>query len=85
MVQSASEMQSHLIERSAQDSDFRSQLLADPKGTISKEFGIEIPDNMRVNVHESDLQTVHIALPPQNVLSEEQLEAVAAGLCCCGI
>ena len=85
MIKSANEMQAHLIEKSTQDSDFRSQLIADPKGTINQEFGIEIPDNMQINIHESDLQNVHIALPPQSVLTEEQLEAVSAGLCCCGI
>ncbi len=84
MVTSAQDMQSQLIAKSAQDAEFRRQLLADPKGVISNEFGIEIPDNLNIQVHDSDLQNLHLALPPLNELSEEQLEAVSAGLCCCG-
>ncbi|MCY3770244.1 MAG: NHLP leader peptide family RiPP precursor [Gammaproteobacteria bacterium] len=85
MIQSAEQMQSQLINKSVQDADFRNRLISDPKSTIGQEFGIDIPDNMEIQVHESDLQTVHIALPPQPELTEEQLEAVSAGLCCCGI
>ncbi len=81
---SAQEMQRQLLEKAAQSDEFRSQLVADPKGVISQEFGIVIPDNMSISVHESDLQHVHLSLPVRNELSEEQLEAVSAGLCCCG-
>jgi hypothetical protein len=38
---------------------------------------------MNIEVHESDMQTVHLALPPDPNLTEEQLEAISAGLCCC--
>jgi len=34
-------------------------------------------------VRESDMPTVHLALPPDPNMTEEQLEAVSAGLCCC--
>ncbi|MCY3855507.1 MAG: NHLP leader peptide family RiPP precursor, partial [Rhodospirillales bacterium] len=64
---------------------FRAQLLADPKGVLNQEFGITVPDNIDIQVHESDMQTVHLALPPSPVMDEEQLEAISAGLCCCGI
>ena len=43
---SAEDMQRHLIQRAADDSDFRRGLLADPKGTLYQEFGIEIPDHI---------------------------------------
>ena len=67
------------------DSVFRAQLLADPKTAINQEFGITVPDNIEIKVHKSDMTTVHLALPPDEVLDEEQLQAVSAGLCCCGI
>ena len=57
--------------------------MSDPKNAIQQEFGINIPDNIQIQVHESDLRTLHMALPPGPELDEEQLEAVAAGLCCC--
>jgi hypothetical protein len=76
-------MLQQIVEKSALDSDFRQQLLADPKTAISGELGITIPDSMTIKVHESDMQTVHLALPPDPNITEEQLEAVSAGLCCC--
>ena len=73
----------HIVEKSALDTDFRQQLLADPKTAISNELGVSIPDSMNIIVHESDMQTVHLALPPDPNLTEEQHEAVSAGPCCC--
>ena len=82
-MKSAEEMRVHLTQKAVEDSEFRSQLVSDPKATINKEFGIEIPDNVDVQVHSSDMRTIHLALPPGSDLDEEQLEAIAAGLCCC--
>ncbi|MDE0309554.1 MAG: NHLP leader peptide family RiPP precursor [Acidiferrobacterales bacterium] len=76
-------MLNHVIDKSATDSDFRMKLVSDPKATISEELDITVPDSMTIVVHESDMQTVHIALPPDPNMTEEQLEAVSAGLCCC--
>ncbi len=82
-MKSGEEMLRQIVEKSALDADFRQQLLADPKTTISDELGVSIPDSMNIIVHESDMQTVHLALPPDPNITEEQLEAVSAGLCCC--
>ncbi len=82
-MRSGDEMLQHIIEKSTTDEGFRQQLLADPKTTITEELGITMPESMTVKVHESDMQTVHVALPPDPNISEEQLEAVSAGLCCC--
>ena len=84
-MQTAEEMRVHLTNRAAEDSGFRAQLVADPKGVMNQEFGITVPDNIEIVVHESDMRTVHLALPPDPVMDEEQLEAISAGLCCCGI
>ncbi|MCZ0954551.1 MAG: NHLP leader peptide family RiPP precursor [Rhodospirillaceae bacterium] len=82
-MRSGDEMLKQIVEKSALDEDFRQSLLADPKATISEELGISIPESMTVKVHESDMQTVHLALPPDPNITEEQLEAISAGLCCC--
>ena len=82
-MRSGDEMLKQIVDKSALDADFRQQLLADPKSTISQELGITIPDSMNVVVHESDMETVYLALPPDPNITEEQLEAVSAGLCCC--
>lgn len=83
--QSAEEMRRQLTEKAAEDPAFRAQLVADPKSVLYQEFGVSVPDNIDIQVHESDMRTVHLALPPSPVLDEEQLQAVSAGLCCCGI
>ena len=84
-MQSAEDMRAHLTAKAAEDSAFRAQLVADPKGVMNQEFGITVPDHIDIVVHESDVRTVHLALPPDPVMDEEQLEAISAGLCCCGI
>ena len=76
-------MLQQIVEKSGLDSEFRQALLSDPKSTISEELGITIPESMTVQIHESDMQTVHVALPPDPNITEEQLEAISAGLCCC--
>ena len=82
-MRTGEEMRVILTEKAVEDTEFRNQLIADPKGVIQQEFGVTIPDSMSIKVHESDLQTVHLALPPSPHLSEEQLEAISAGLSCC--
>ena len=82
-MRSGDQMLEQLVERSAVDAEFRKQLLSDPKAAISGELGITIPESMTIQVHESDMQTVHLALPPDPHITEEQLEAISAGLCCC--
>ena len=60
--------------------------MEDPSNAIRQEFGIDVPDHAKIQVHESDMSVLHIALPisPNVELDEERLEAIAAGLCCCG-
>ena len=82
-MRSGEEMLGRIVEKSALNPEFRQQLLADPRSAIGDELGISIPESMNIVVHESDMQTVHLALPPDPNITEEQLEAVSAGLCCC--
>lgn len=82
-MRSGEQMLQQIVEKSALDDGFRQALLADPKATISKELGVTIPEAMTIKIHESDMQTVHLALPPSANITEEQMEAISAGLCCC--
>ena len=54
-MRSGDEMLQQIVEKSALDTEFRQQLLADPKTAISQELGITIPDSMTIKVHESDM------------------------------
>ena len=86
VLQTAEEMQRQLLERAEKDPAFRAQLLANPKDAIKQEYGAEVPDFIDIQVHESDSSVVHMVLPPKPdfELDEQRLEAIAAGLCCCG-
>lgn len=84
MSQTGLDIQREFAERAMTDDDFRTQLIEDPKSVFEQEFGLAIPDDLEIKVHVNDFQTVHLTLPMDYKLSEEQLEAVAAGLCCCG-
>ena len=83
MMQTGLQIQHALVERAMDDDDFRARLVDDPKGVFEQEFGVAIPDSVNFQIHESDFQTIHLALPMDYKLSEEQLEAIAAGLSCC--
>lgn len=82
VMQTAEDMQRKLLARAAEDMDFRAQLVSDPKAAIRAELDVDIPEEVSVHVHESDFNTMHLSLPPGQ-LDEEQLEAIAAGRCCC--
>jgi len=86
VIQASNEMQHQLIARATEDAEFRARLVTDPNNAIKQEFGIDVPDHAKIQVHESDMSVLHIALPisPNVELDEERLEAIAAGLCCCG-
>ena len=82
-MRSGDQMLQQITEKSAIDPEFRSQLMSDPKTAICEELDITMPDSMQIVVHQSDMQTVHVALPPDPHITEEQLEAISAGLTCC--
>lgn len=81
-LQSAEEMRRQVTDRAVNDDEFRSQLISNPRDTISKELGVDLPEEVDIQVHQSDANTLHLALPVTEI-GEEQLEAIAAGRCCC--
>ncbi len=64
------------------DEAYRKELVADPKAVLSKEFGIELPDSLSIEVveeNEGKLYIVIPAKPKEDQLTDEQLKAVAGG------
>ena len=76
----ATELRDQLAARVAEDDDFRTRFLEDPKAVISAETGIAIPENFNVVVHEDSSDTFHVVLPPTNELTETELAVAAGGL-----
>src|SRR5687767_7513809 len=62
------------------DPAFRSRVQDDPIGTF-REYGINLPSTIAVQVHANDDDTFYVIFPPDpNVeLADEALEAIAGG------
>lgn len=69
----------------AEDPAWRQQLLADPRAALSELVGMDIPEAVRIEVHEESFTSLHVVLPavaPDGELSEDDLELVAGGGAC---
>lgn len=69
----------------AEDPQFRTNLLADPRGALSALIGVPIPAAVNVVVHEESLTDIHLVIPAaadNDALSDSDLELVAGGASC---
>lgn len=70
-----------LIARAWKDREFKKRLLANPKSVL-KEFGCNIPENVKIQFHENTNDTVHYVLPRSPArtreLSDAELERLSA-------
>ncbi len=76
----ATEMKDQILNRAAEDGEFRARLIANPKAAISAEIGATIPDGFDVAVHEDSANIFHLVLPPSPELTEAELETATGGL-----
>lgn len=67
-----------------EDPDFRARLIEDPTTVLKQVFGIAIPDDVHVIVHEDDPRTAHLVLPASDELTDAQLQQAAGGDFCNG-
>ena len=68
-----------LASKAGQDSEFRARLLSSPKDAIEQEFGVTLPADHRIHVHEESYGATHLVLPPRSKLSQEEREAARTG------
>jgi len=68
-----------LVSRAGEDSDFRRRLLAKPKETIEKEFGVTLAEDHDIHVHEETYSETHVVLPPRGKFSEAEREEARTG------
>ncbi len=78
-AQSLEDMQRQLMEKASEDAGFRAQLMEDPKAIVLQEFGITIPDSINIQVHETNMNNVHLVLPPSPRVDEEELQRISGG------
>ena len=75
----ATELKTKILSKAAEDGDFRTRLITDPRAAISAETGVTIPEGFDVAVHEDSATTAHLVLPPSPELTEADLAMVAGG------
>jgi len=74
-----------IIAKAVKDEAFREQLLKNPKGAIHKEFGIDFPEGLTIQVHQNSPTVINLVLPEplelstQRELSPQELQQVAGG------
>ena len=75
----ATELKTQILTKAAEDGEFRTRLIANPRAAISAETGVTIPEGFDVAVHEDSATTAHLVLPPSPKLTEADLAMVAGG------
>ncbi len=63
---SRKEFEDQLLERAARDSEFRSELISNPRLALARELGIAVPEGVNVNVVVESATTFFIVLPPDD-------------------
>ena len=72
--------------RAADDPAFRDQLKADPRGTVERELGGNLPENVQIQVLEETMDQVYLVIPtaPSAQMSDAELASTAGGGCWIG-
>ena len=78
-MKSGDEMRGHIVGKAADDAEFRARLVADPKAVLHAEFGVSLPDNFAISVHEDSSTHVHLVLPTTGPLDSAALEEISGG------
>ncbi|MBO3458669.1 NHLP leader peptide family RiPP precursor [Aetokthonos hydrillicola Thurmond2011] len=73
-----------IIAKAWKDEAYKQELLSNPKAVIEREFGVELPEELQVNIKVEDPNNLYFVLPTKPdfskvELTDEQLEAAAGG------
>ncbi len=58
-------LKQQIIQKAWEDPTFKENLLADPKSTIQKTFGIEIPKSLELIAVEENTNLYYLVIPPK--------------------
>jgi hypothetical protein len=68
-VLSRGEVDRRIHEKVVADPAFREALKADPRQALQSLLGMEIPEDVRIHVHEESPSSVHLVLPSDAAVS----------------
>jgi hypothetical protein len=66
-----------IADRIESDPAFRAALLDDPRAALAALTGTEIPETVRINVHEESPADIHLVIAAPSALADSDLELVA--------
>jgi ferritin-like protein len=75
-VSNEQNLKDQIIEKAWTDAEFKSKLLADPKSAIKDAFGVDIPEDVQVDVLEETSNKYYLVLP-QNPSDTNNVEGPA--------
>lgn len=79
---SRSEFEKRLVELAEENPEFRELLKSDPKKAITGFLKMELPEELRVEIHEEDENSLHFVLPPgEGQLTAAEMTSVSGGVC----
>ena len=83
-MQTAAEIQTHLLMKISDDAEFRERLAQDPKAVIEEETGEELPDNALVFIRQTIADARAQEEAPETIppLTREELAQVVGGVDC---
>ena len=81
-METQASMLEKLLAKAAEDTAFRTKLLAEPRAALQEGLGIQVPGDFNVVIHEDDARTAHLVLPASSELTDTQLERAAGGGIC---
>ncbi|MEH2323613.1 MAG: NHLP leader peptide family RiPP precursor [Nostoc sp.] len=80
------DFQKRIIDKAQADATYKQRLLSNPKAVFEEELGQKLPADLEIQVLQQGMKKLYLLLPIEldelassQVLSEEQLEAVAGG------
>jgi len=57
--------------RALEDENFLRELLENPRAVVEREFGLRLPEDLRIEVHQENSRVMHLVIP-EGALPEEQ-------------
>lgn len=74
------DLEFQVLKLADEDSEFRSELLANPKAAIEKQIGVPVPESFNIHIHEESEENIHIVLPPASrELTDGEISVAAGG------
>ena len=77
-MKTVGQLRIHILDKAAEDEEFRARLLEDPPGTIKKELGVGISEGLNIEVPQDSADATKIVLPLKDRLEAAALEAISA-------